>query len=224
MLFEKILYFCRKKAASQQSEQAQLRSVCTFLHLKGVFFLRVQIDCIMAFYFCILIVTVRPLGRGINKIIRTMEKTNIYTDEERYWMTGGRTGTLPTRIIPSVIYSLAPNEIFVFGSNALGMHHAGAARVAYNEFGAEWGNGEGLQGQSYSIPTMEGEHNTKLAIMRFTQYAREHPELKFLVTPVGCGIAGNTPEEIAPMFKDAAYLENVYLPISFWKVLMKCDT
>ena len=221
MLFEKILYFCRKKAASQQSEQAQLRSVCTFLHLKGVFFLRVQIDCIMAFYFCIQIITVRPLGRGINKIIRTMEKTNIYTDEERYWMTGGRTGTLPTRIIPSVIYSLAPNEIFVFGSNALGMHHAGAARVAYNEFGAEWGNGEGLQGQSYSIPTMEGEHNTKLAIMRFTQYAREHPELKFLVTPVGCGIAGNTPEEIAPMFVDAAYLENVYLPISFWKVLMK---
>ena len=191
------------------------------MHLKGVFFLRVQIDCIMAFYFCIQIVTVRPLGRGINKIIRTMEKTNIYTDEERYWMTGGRTGTLPTRIIPSVIYSLAPNEIFVFGSNALGMHHAGAARVAYNEFGAEWGNGEGLQGQSYSIPTMEGEHNTKLAIMRFTQYAREHPELKFLVTPVGCCIAGYTPEEIAPMFKDAAYLENVYLPISFWKVLMK---
>lgn len=220
MLFEKILYFCRKKASSQQSEQAPLRSVCTFLHVKGVFFLRVQIDCIMAFYFCIQIVTVRPLGRGINKIIRTMEKTNIYTDEERYWMTGGRTGTLPTRIIPSVIYSLAPNEIFVFGSNALGMHHAGAARVAYNEFGAEWGNGEGLQGQSYSIPTMEGEHNTKLAIMRFTQYAKEHPELKFLVTPVGCGIAGYTPEEIAPMFKDAAYLENVYLPISFWKVLM----
>lgn len=190
--------------------------------MKGVFFLRVQIDCIMAFYFCIRIVTVRPLGRGINKIIRTMEKTNIYTDEERYWMTGGNTGTLPTRIIPSVIYSLAPNEIFVFGSNALGMHHAGAARVAYNEFGAEWGNGEGLQGQSYSIPTMEGEHNTKLAIMRFTQYAKEHPELKFLVTPVGCGIAGYTPEEIAPMFKDAAYLDNVYLPISFWKVLIRC--
>ena len=62
MLFEKILYFCRKKAASQQSEQAPLRSVCTFLHVKGVFFLIVQIDCIMAFYFCIQIVTVRPLG------------------------------------------------------------------------------------------------------------------------------------------------------------------
>ena len=67
---------------------------------------------------------------------------------------------------------------------------------------------------------MEGEHSTKLAVMRFTQYARVHPELKFLVTPVGCGIAGYTPEEMAPMFKDAACLENVYLPISFWKVLM----
>ena len=110
--------------------------------------------------------------------------------------------------------------MFVFGSNALGMHHGGAARVAYNEFGAEWGNGEGLQGQSYAIPTMEGEHSTMLAVNRFTDYAKEHPELKFLVTPIGCGIAGYSPEEIAPMFKEAAALENVYLPISFWKVLM----
>lgn len=85
-----------------------------------------------------------------------MKRKNIFTDEERYRMTGGNTGTLPIRIIPS-IYSLAPSEIFVFGSNAPGMHHAGAARVAYNEFGAEWGNGEGLQRQSYSIPTMEGD-------------------------------------------------------------------
>ena len=149
-----------------------------------------------------------------------MKKENIYTDEELYWMTGGDAGTLPTRIIPSEIYSLAQNEVFVFGSNALGMHHGGAARVAYNEFGAEWGNGEGLQGQSYAIPTMEGEHSTMLAVNRFTDYAKEHPELKFLVTPIGCGIAGYSPEEIAPMFKEAAALENVYLPISFWKVLM----
>lgn len=149
-----------------------------------------------------------------------MERKNIYTDEERFWMTGGNKGTLPTRIIPSVIYSLAQNEIFVFESNAMGMHHLGAARVAYNEFGAEWGNGEGLQGKSYSIPTMEGVVSTRLAVKRFTQYAREHPELKFLVTPVGCGIAGYTPEEMAPMFKDAAFLENVFLPISFWKVLV----
>ena len=149
-----------------------------------------------------------------------MKKENIYTDEELYWMTGGDDGSLPTRIIPSEIYSLAQNEVFVFGSNALGMHHGGAARVAYNEFGAEWGNGEGLQGQSYAIPTMEGEHSTMLAVNRFTDYAKEHPELKFLVTPIGCGIAGYSPEEIAPMFKEAAALENVYLPICFWKVLM----
>lgn len=63
-----------------------------------------------------------------------MKNENIYTDEELYWMTGGDAGTLPTRIIPSEIYSLAPNEVFVFGSNALGMHHGGAARIAYNEF------------------------------------------------------------------------------------------
>lgn len=123
---KKYCIFVEKRLHLSNRSKLHCVRFALFLHVKGVFFLRVQIDCIMAFYFCIQIVTVRPLGRGINKIIRTMEKTNIYTDEERYWMTGGRTGTLPTRIIPSVIYSLAPNEIFVFGSNALGMHHAGA--------------------------------------------------------------------------------------------------
>lgn len=59
------------------------------------------------------------------------------------------------------------------------------------------------------------------ASLRFTQYAMEHPELKFLETPVGCGNAGYTPEEMGPMLKDAAFLENVYLPISFRKVLMR---
>lgn len=67
---------------------------------------------------------------------------------------------------------------------------------------------------------MEGEHSTMLAVNRFTDYAKEYLELKFLVTPIGCGIAGYSPEEIAPMFKEAAALENVYLPISFWKRLM----
>lgn len=150
-----------------------------------------------------------------------MEKSNVYSDEERRWIAKGRNEEYTTRLTPSVIYTLAPDEIFVFGSNALGMHHGGAARIAYNEFGAEWGNGEGLQGQSYAIPTMEGEYNTKLAIKRFIQFAQDHPELKFMVTPIGCGIAGYTPEEIAPMFKDAVCGKNVYLPISFWKVLLK---
>ena len=149
-----------------------------------------------------------------------MEKTNIYTDEERYWLTGGSTGTLPTRVTPSQIYTLDANEIFVFGSNIHGMHMGGAARVAYNEFGAEWGNGEGLQGKAYALPTMEGFDSTKRAVEHFTVCAKEHPELKFFVTLVGCGIAGYTPDEIAPMFIQAAHLENVYLPISFWKVIM----
>ena len=121
---------------------------------------------------------------------------------------------------PSQIYTLNANEIFVFGSNIHGMHMGGAARVAYNEFGAEWGNGEGLQGKAYALPTMEGIDSTKRAVEHFTKCAKEHPELNFLVTLVGCGIAGYTPDEIAPLFIQAAHLENVYLPISFWKVLM----
>ena len=149
-----------------------------------------------------------------------MDKNN-YTEEEQYWMTGGNTGTLTSRITPSMINVLGKNEIFVFGSNIQGMHMGGAARVAYSKFGAEWGNGEGLQGQSYALPTMEGIENTTAAARHFTAYAKEHPELKFFVTPVGCGIAGYTPEDIAPMFREAAKLENVFLPFSFWKVLME---
>ena len=149
-----------------------------------------------------------------------MDKNN-YTEEEQYWMTGGNTGTLPSRITPSMINVLEKNEIFVFGSNIQGMHMGGAARVAYSKFGAEWGNGEGLQGQSYALPTMEGIENTTTAARHFTACAKEHPELKFFVTPVGCGIAGYTPEDIAPMFREAAKLENVYLPVSFWKVHME---
>ena len=145
---------------------------------------------------------------------------NLYTEEEQYWMTGGNTGTLPDRITPSIINVLESNEIFVFGSNIQGMHIGGAARVAYSRFGAEWGNGEGLQGSSYALPTMEGLESTSAAAYRFTAFAKEHPELKFFVTPVGCGIAGYTPDEIAPMFKSAVLLENVFLPLSFWKVLM----
>jgi hypothetical protein len=74
-------------------------------------------------------------------------KQNYYTEEEQYWMTGGNTGTLPVHITPSRINVLGEKEVFVFGSNIQGMHMGGAARIAYEKFGAEWGNGEGLQGQ-----------------------------------------------------------------------------
>ena len=144
---------------------------------------------------------------------------NFYTEEEKYWCTGGNTGTLPNRITPSGVNVLQPGEIFVFGSNFQGLHMGGAARAAKEKFGAVWGIGEGLQGQSYAIPTMEGIDNMRPAIERFTSFAKQHQELKFFVTAVACGIAGYEPEEIAPMFLEAAYLPNVYLPISFWKIL-----
>lgn len=125
----------------------------------------------------------------------------------------------PANITPSRITALAPGEIFVFGSNICGAHMGGAARVAMEKFGAVWGVGEGLRGQSYALPTMEDFHNIGPAVQRFTAFARVHPELRFLVTAVGCGIAGYTPEEIAPLFKEASALPNVCLPESFWEVI-----
>lgn len=125
------------------------------------------------------------------------------------------------RITPERISSLLPGQIFVFGSNCFGHHAGGAARFALDHFGAIWGNGEGLQGWSYAIPTMEGLDSTRQAVERFIAYAQQHPELTFLVTPIGCGIAGYTADEIAPFFANAKELPNVYLPESFLKVLLR---
>ena len=123
------------------------------------------------------------------------------------------------RISPWMIVQLKPNEVFVFGSNVNGYHGGGAALTALQKFGAIWGQGEGLQGQSYGIPTMEGIDSMKAAIERFILFAKEHRELIFLVTPIGCGIAGYKPEEVAPFFRSAIDLENVFLPESFWMIL-----
>ena len=120
------------------------------------------------------------------------------------------------RCTPDFIRTLAPNEIFVFGSNLAGAHGGGAARIAMDKFGAVWGQGVGLQGQSYAIPTMQGGVETiKPYVDEFIEFAKMHPEYKFLVTRIGCGIAGFTDEEIAPLFKEAQSLENVWLPRSF---------
>lgn len=128
------------------------------------------------------------------------------------------------RVAPDNIKSLESNEIFVFGSNANGFHGGGAAAFAMHKFGAIWGQGEGLQGQCYAIPTMEGMDNMKAAIERFTQFADQHSELRFLVTRVGCGVAGYSVREVAPLFKGCISLENVALPSDFWDVLgLKVD-
>lgn len=120
------------------------------------------------------------------------------------------------RNTPDNITELKPNEIFVFGSNLAGAHGGGAARVALNKFGAVWGQGVGLQGQSYAIPTMHGGvERIQPYVDEFIIFAEEHPEMNFLVTRIGCGIAGFTDAEIAPLFARAKDLPNMWLPKSF---------
>lgn len=124
------------------------------------------------------------------------------------------------RVTSNRIQELKPGEIFVFGSNLEGAHGGGAAFQAYRKWGAVWGQGVGLQGETYGIPTMHGGV-AEIApyVKEFIDFAKAHPELTFLVTEIGCGIAGFRPEEIAPLFKDAVPVKNIHLPERFWKVL-----
>ena len=125
---------------------------------------------------------------------------------------------MKTQFTPDFITELKENEIFVFGSNLQGMHGGGAARLAYEKFGAIWGQGVGLQGQSYGIPTMHGGVDViKPYVDEFIEFAKSHPELTFLVTRIGCGIAGFRDEEIAPLFKECIEIDNVILPRTFVK-------
>ena len=127
---------------------------------------------------------------------------------------------MKTRITPEHISTLGNNEIFVFGSNLAGMHGGGAALVALKQFGAKLGQGVGLQGQSYAIPTMQGGPETIAPYVdEFIAFAREHPDLRFLVTRIGCGIAGFEPEDIAPLFLAAKDVENISLPRDFWDLI-----
>ena len=123
---------------------------------------------------------------------------------------------MKTQFTPDFITELKENEIFVFGSNLQGMHGGGAARLAYEKFGAIWGQGVGLQGQCYGIPTMHGGVEAiKPYVDEFIEFAKSHPELTFLVTRIGCGIAGFRDEEIAPLFKECIEIDNVILPRTF---------
>ena len=121
---------------------------------------------------------------------------------------------------PDKISQLAANEIFVFGSNLQGMHGGGAARYAHQHFGAVWGKGVGLYGQSYAIPTMHGGPDAiKPYVDEFISFAKQNQHLVFLVTPIGCGIAGFTAEQMAPLFRDAIGVDNIVLPKSFLDIL-----
>ena len=125
------------------------------------------------------------------------------------------------RVTPDRIDSLKPDEVFVFGSNLAGMHAGGAARIAAEKFGAVMGQGVGLQGQSYAIPTMQGGVETIAPyVEEFINFADCNNDKTFLVTRIGCGIAGFTDAEIAPLFTRAINIPCIHLPLSFWKELI----
>lgn len=126
------------------------------------------------------------------------------------------------RTTPELISKLSEGEIFVFGSNQSGRHGKGAAKTALG-WGAVWGQAEGLQGRTYGIPTKDASVRKTLALTeisayveRFIEFAKSRPDLKFLVTEIGCGLAGLKPKEVAPLFSGAASIENIYLPKKFW--------
>jgi len=123
------------------------------------------------------------------------------------------------RVAPDNIDFLKSEQIFVFGSNKEGNHYGGAAAFAHKYFHAQWGVGEGITGKCYALPTMDGLEELEKAVERFTEHALADPEHNYLVTAVGCGIAGYEPWDVAPMFLEAASLPNVYLPQCFWEVL-----
>lgn len=125
------------------------------------------------------------------------------------------------KFTPENITHLDKDEIFVFGSNLDGIHAGGAARVAHRLFGAKMGQGVGMQGQSYAIPTMQGGVETiKPYVDQFLDLAYEWDQNTFYVTRIGCGIAGFTDEQIAPLFDRALDMYNVRLPESFVKVIL----
>ena len=133
--------------------------------------------------------------------------------------------TYSRRFTPERISELAENEIFVFGSNLAGAHGGGAALLAYRQFGAVWGKGVGLHGRTYAIPTMQGGVKTiKPYVDEFIRFAIEHPWLTFLVTRIGCGIAGFQDRDIAPLFKAAINVENIILPKGFVDYIVPNET
>jgi len=127
---------------------------------------------------------------------------------------------------PDNIKALKKNEVFVFGSNEAGVHGAGAAKKAL-DFGALYGVGVGLQGQTYAIPTKDLIVRTlpiseiKTYVDECIEFAKKNKNLTFLVTKIGCGLAGYEVEDIAPLFKKALDIENIVLPEDFVKYLTR---
>jgi hypothetical protein len=129
------------------------------------------------------------------------------------------------RTTPDDIKKLEQGHIFVFGSNLSGRHGKGAAKTALG-WGAKWGQGAGLQGRTYGIPTKDASIRRTLTLIEikpfvdeFIEFAKNNPNLTFLVTEIGCGLAGYKQKDIAPLFELAIDVQNIYLPSKFWHKL-----
>lgn len=130
------------------------------------------------------------------------------------------------RITPENVTKLEENQIFVFGSNLSGRHGKGAAKTALG-WGAKWGQGNGLQGKTYGIPSKDANvrltlpiNEIKTFVDEFITFAKANSNMTFLVTEIGCGLAGLKPKDVAPLFKEAVELSNVHLPERFWHKLL----
>ena len=127
------------------------------------------------------------------------------------------------RFTPDRVERLSKCEIFVFGSNLEGEHMGGAARFASEMFGAEWGVGDGPTGQCYAIPTMHGGlEDIRPYAEKFIAYAKAHPMNRFLLTRVGCGIAGFKDSDMAQLFEDVLDIPNIAYPRQ-WLPYMTID-
>ena len=122
---------------------------------------------------------------------------------------------------PEIVETLHYGEIFVFGSNESGYHGAGAARLAADRFGAKMGQGFGMAGNTFAIPTKDWDIQTlplnvvAMYVARFIAFAKMNPKKTFLVTKIGTGLAGLKIEDIAPMFQEAMKSGNIVLPKDF---------
>jgi len=140
-------------------------------------------------------------------------------------MSDRKSKSFQNRITNDYITSLKENEIFVFGSNESGIHGGGAAKLAM-KWGAEYRNPEGIQGNTYAIPSKDKSIFRTLEISEikpyvdnFIEYAKNNEDKTFFVTEIGCGLAGLTPEQVAPLFEGTIFVKNVHLPLKFWNII-----
>ena len=126
-----------------------------------------------------------------------------------------------------LIADLEDNEVFVFGSNLSGIHGKGAAKQAL-KWGARLGVGEGEVGRTYAVPTKAANVKKTLSVKlieehvkRFLDHASSNPDKTYLVTEIGCGLAGLKPDQVGPLFSRAVLLDNIHLPKRFWKAIEK---